>query len=52
MAGRTEKSSAPYTKVDCETTREIADALAQADADYAAGNTISAEDVRERYGLN
>jgi hypothetical protein len=37
--------------VDCETTREIADELAQADADYAAGNTISGEDVRERYGL-
>jgi len=45
------KGSPPVTKVDCETTREIADELAQADADYAAGNTISGEDVRQRYGL-
>jgi hypothetical protein len=51
MTGYIAKSSPPLTKVDCETTREIADELAQADADYAAGNTISGEDVRERYGL-
>jgi hypothetical protein len=51
MAGYTAKSSPPLTKVDCETTREIADELGQADADYAAGNTISGEDVRQRYGL-
>ena len=25
--------------------------LAQADADYAAGNTVSGEDVRKRFGL-
>jgi hypothetical protein len=31
--------------------REIADELAQTDADYAAGNIISGEDVRERFGL-
>lgn len=51
MTGYTAKSAPPLTKMDCETTREMADELAQADADYAAGNTISGEDARERYGL-
>jgi hypothetical protein len=39
MTGYIAKSSPPLTKVDCETTREIADELAQADADYAARAT-------------
>jgi hypothetical protein len=47
MAGCTAESSPSLTKANCE----IADELAQADTDYAAGNTISGEDVRERYGL-
>ena len=29
----------------------LVDELAQADADYAAGNTVSGEDLRRRYGL-
>jgi antitoxin YefM len=32
-------------------TPGVADELAQADADYAAGNTVSGEELRERYGL-
>jgi antitoxin YefM len=32
-------------------TPGIADELAQADADYAAGNTVSGEQIRKRYGL-
>lgn len=29
----------------------IAEELMQADADYAAGNTVSGEQIRKRYGL-
>ncbi len=29
----------------------LVDELAQADADYAAGNTVSGEELRRRYGL-
>ena len=29
----------------------IAEELKQADADYAAGNTVSGEQIRQRYGL-
>src|ERR1700730_110146 len=32
-------------------TPGIAEELAQADADYAAGNTVSGEEIRKRYGL-
>jgi prevent-host-death family protein len=32
-------------------TAGVVDELAQADADYAAGNTVSGEDLRRRYGL-
>lgn len=32
-------------------TPGVADELAQADADYAAGNTVSGDDIRRRYGL-
>lgn len=32
-------------------TPGVVDELAQADADYAAGNTVSGEDLRRRYGL-
>ena len=32
-------------------TPGIAEELAQADADYAAGNTISGEEIRKRHGL-
>ena len=32
-------------------TPGIAVELKQADADYAAGNTVSGEEIRERYGL-
>jgi antitoxin YefM len=32
-------------------TTGIAEELAQADADYAAGNTVSGEEIRKRYGL-
>lgn len=32
-------------------TPGVTDELAQADADYAAGNTISGNDIRQRYGL-
>ncbi|WP_006247718.1 type II toxin-antitoxin system Phd/YefM family antitoxin [Mycolicibacterium tusciae] len=32
-------------------TAGVADELAQADADYAAGNTISGNEIRRRYGL-
>ncbi len=33
-------------------TPGVVDELAQADADYAAGNTVSGEDLRRRYGLS
>ncbi|MGO9350288.1 MAG: type II toxin-antitoxin system Phd/YefM family antitoxin [Mycobacterium sp.] len=32
-------------------TPGLIDELAQADADYAAGNTVSGEELRRRYGL-
>lgn len=32
-------------------TPGLADELAQADADYAAGNTVSGSEIRRRYGL-
>ncbi len=32
-------------------TPGIGEELAQADADYAAGNTVSGEQIRQRYGL-
>lgn len=32
-------------------TPGIAEELTQADADYAAGNTVSGEQIRQRYGL-
>jgi antitoxin YefM len=32
-------------------TPGVADELAQADADYAAGSTVSGEELRKRYGL-
>lgn len=32
-------------------TPGVADELAQADADYAAGKTFSGEEIRRRYGL-
>jgi antitoxin YefM len=32
-------------------TPGIAEELAQADADYAAGNTVTGEEIRKRYGL-
>lgn len=32
-------------------TTGVVEELAQADADYAAGNTVSGEDIRRRYGL-
>jgi antitoxin YefM len=32
-------------------TPGFVDELAQADADYAAGNTVSGADLRRRYGL-
>jgi antitoxin YefM len=32
-------------------TPGVADELAQADADYAARNTVSGEEIRQRYGL-
>ena len=32
-------------------TPGITEELARADADYAAGNTVSGEQIRERYGL-
>ncbi len=32
-------------------TPGIAEELRQADADHAAGNTVSGEQIRERYGL-
>jgi len=32
-------------------TPGLADELRQADADYAAGNTVSADEIRRRYGL-
>jgi prevent-host-death family protein len=32
-------------------TPGVAQELAQADADYAAGNTISGDEIRQRYGL-
>jgi len=32
-------------------TPGVADELAQADADYAAGNTVTGEELRKRYGL-
>ena len=33
-------------------TPGLIDDLAQADADYAAGNTVSGEELRRRYGLS
>jgi antitoxin YefM len=30
---------------------DIAEELKKADADYAAGNTVSGEQIRQRYGL-
>ncbi|AFM20025.1 MULTISPECIES: type II toxin-antitoxin system Phd/YefM family antitoxin [Mycolicibacterium] len=33
------------------TTPGVVDGLRQADADYAAGNTISGDELRRRYGL-
>ncbi|WP_235738271.1 hypothetical protein [Mycolicibacterium austroafricanum] len=33
-------------------TPGLVDELNQADADYAAGNTITGEDLRKRYGLS
>jgi len=32
-------------------TPGVAEDLAQAEADFAAGNTVSAEEIRRRYGL-
>jgi prevent-host-death family protein len=32
-------------------TPGLAEELRQADADYAAGNTVSADEIRRRYGL-
>lgn len=32
-------------------TPGVADELAQADVDYAARNTVSGNDIRQRYGL-
>jgi antitoxin YefM len=32
-------------------TPGVADELARADVDYAAGNTVSGDDIRRRYGL-
>jgi len=32
-------------------TPDTAKKLAQADADYAAGSTVSGEEIRRRYGL-
>ncbi|MGV7570847.1 prevent-host-death family protein [Mycobacteroides abscessus subsp. massiliense] len=32
-------------------TPGVADELTQADADYAAGNTVSGNDIRQRFGL-
>lgn len=32
-------------------TPGLAEDLAQADADYAAGNTVTGEEIRRRYGL-
>lgn len=29
----------------------LLEGLRQSDADFAAGNTVSAEEIRERYGL-
>jgi len=49
MAGCIAKRSPPRTKLDSDTTQEIADELAQADADYAAGNTVRGEDLRKGY---
>jgi hypothetical protein len=34
-----------------DAAREIADELAEADADYAAGDTVGGEVLRDRYGL-
>lgn len=34
-----------------EADQQVIDELAAAEADYAAGNTISGEEVRRRYGL-
>jgi hypothetical protein len=51
IAVRIAKRSPPLTKVDCDAIREIADGLAEADADYAAGDTVSGEDLRDRYDL-
>ena len=33
-------------------TPGVVEELEQADADYAAGNTVSGEDIRRRYGLS
>ncbi len=33
-------------------TPGVVEELAQADADYAAGRTVSGEDIRRRYGLS
>jgi hypothetical protein len=47
--GRMVKRSRPHTRCDFDKNREIADELAQADADYAAGNTVSGGYLRKRY---
>jgi hypothetical protein len=51
IAVRIAKRSPPLTKVDCDAIREIADVLAEADAGYAAGDTVSGEDLRDPYDL-
>jgi hypothetical protein len=46
-----EKANRPLVQTDSTpegTAREIADELVQADADYAAANTVSGEDLRKR----
>jgi hypothetical protein len=48
--GQMAKCWPPRTALASDAGREIADELAEADADYAAGNTVTGKDVRKRYG--
>lgn len=40
-----------YETLHALRTPGLADELARADADYAAGNTVDGDEVRRRYGL-
>ncbi|MDN4517179.1 hypothetical protein QYF68_04985 [Mycolicibacterium austroafricanum] len=51
-AGSTPADFAALADAIHAANERLVDELAAADADYAAGNTISGEELRRRYGLS